>query len=185
MRRGSRPRRGEQGQVMVEFAFVLPIVLLLVVGLIEFGKAFNYWLSLNDLASEGARWAAVDLVPAYPPDLDDASNSPTVDELQGYVLSRIGSSELLTLVEENDENLEICFVSSGTPSPTGLPSAGDAVMVRVSADYDLGIIGRVVSLFSSDSSGFGTIRLNGTSWTRLEQAPSTTDANPGWVECPG
>ncbi len=179
-----RLRRGEQGQVMVEFAFVLPIVLLLVVGVIEFGKAFNYWLSLNDVASETARWVAVDLVPAYPPDLDDASNSPTVDELEGYALSRIGSSELLTLVQAPGA-IEICFVPSGDGSPAGLPEAGDAAMVRISARYDLGLIGAVVRTFSSDESSFGEVTLRGTSWTRLEQAPSTTDANPGWVECPG
>ena len=50
-----RPKRGERGQATVEFAIVLPLVLLILVGLIEFGKAFNYWLSLNHLANEGAR----------------------------------------------------------------------------------------------------------------------------------
>lgn len=167
---------------MVEFAFVLPLVLLLVVGLIEFGKAFNYWLSLNDVASEGARWAAVDLVPAYPPELEQASNSPTVDELKGYVLSRIGSSELLALVEENENNIQICYEPSPGSTVPNLPAAGDAAMVKVSASYDLGVIGRVVSLFSSDSSDFGEVTLTGTSWTRLEQAPSAAD--PQWTQCP-
>ena len=54
---------GERGQATVEFAIVLPLVLLLIVGMIEFGKAFNYWLSLNHLANETARWAAVDTSP--------------------------------------------------------------------------------------------------------------------------
>ena len=44
---------------MVEFAIVLPLLLLVIVGLIEFGITFNSWLSLNHLSNEGARWAAV------------------------------------------------------------------------------------------------------------------------------
>ena len=40
---------------MVEFAIVLPLLLLLIVGLIEFGITFNSWLTLNDVAAAGAR----------------------------------------------------------------------------------------------------------------------------------
>ena len=53
----------EEGQATVEFAIVIPLLLLLIVGIIEFGKAFNYWIDLNHLANEGARWAAVEKVP--------------------------------------------------------------------------------------------------------------------------
>ena len=56
----------ERGQATVEFAIVIPLLLLLVVGLFQFGKVFNYWISLNHLANEGARWAAVDKVPGNP-----------------------------------------------------------------------------------------------------------------------
>ena len=55
--------RGERGQATVEFAFILPVVLLVIVGLIAFGKAFNYWLDMNHMANEAARWAVVNKVP--------------------------------------------------------------------------------------------------------------------------
>ena len=58
-----RRGRSERGQATIEFAIVLPLVLLLVAGIIEFGKGFNYWLNLNHLANEGARWVAVDKIP--------------------------------------------------------------------------------------------------------------------------
>jgi Flp pilus assembly protein TadG len=44
---------------MVEFALVLPLLLTLALGVLDFGKAFNYWIDETHLANEGARWAAV------------------------------------------------------------------------------------------------------------------------------
>ena len=51
------------GQALVEFALVLPLLLLVVIGIFEFGKAINYWIDQNQIASEGARWVAVNKVP--------------------------------------------------------------------------------------------------------------------------
>lgn len=49
----------ESGAAAVEFALVLPIFLLLVVGMIEFGLMFNTQLGLSAGAREGARVMAV------------------------------------------------------------------------------------------------------------------------------
>jgi hypothetical protein len=58
---GSTPRRctNQDGAVLVEFALVLPLLLLLLFGMVDFGRAFNYWLDENHLANVAARWAAV------------------------------------------------------------------------------------------------------------------------------
>jgi hypothetical protein len=48
---------------MTEFAMVLPLFVLLVVGLLAFGRIFFYWIEANHLASETARWAVVDRNP--------------------------------------------------------------------------------------------------------------------------
>ena len=53
------PVRGEKGQTLVEFALVLPILLLLVIGMLEFGRVLNAWLIVNNGAREGARYATV------------------------------------------------------------------------------------------------------------------------------
>ena len=45
---------------MAEFALVVPVFLLLVVGLLVFGRLFFYWIETNHLANETARWAVVD-----------------------------------------------------------------------------------------------------------------------------
>ena len=44
---------------MVEFALILIPLLILVVGIIQFGIGLNYWLDMNRFANQGARWAAV------------------------------------------------------------------------------------------------------------------------------
>jgi len=51
--------RSEQGQTLVEFALVLPILLLLVIGIFDFGSAFNAKNDLNFLANTAARYAEV------------------------------------------------------------------------------------------------------------------------------
>lgn len=51
--------RAEHGQAMVEFALILPIFLLLVVGVLEMARAWNLHQALTDATREGARRAAV------------------------------------------------------------------------------------------------------------------------------
>jgi Flp pilus assembly protein TadG len=50
---------GEQGQSMVEFAFVLPFLVFLLLGIIQFGLALHNFLAITDAARVGARAAAV------------------------------------------------------------------------------------------------------------------------------
>jgi Flp pilus assembly protein TadG len=53
-------RSCEAGQSLVEFALVLPLLLLLLLGIIQFGAAFNAMIVLNAAAQEGARIMAID-----------------------------------------------------------------------------------------------------------------------------
>jgi Flp pilus assembly protein TadG len=61
MRRPLCARRhdGDRGAAAVEFALVLPILLLLVFGIIDFGRALNAQLTLTQAAREGVRLAAL------------------------------------------------------------------------------------------------------------------------------
>lgn len=49
----------EAGQALVEFAIVVPVLLLLVMGLIQFGFIFNGQIILTSAVREGARLAVV------------------------------------------------------------------------------------------------------------------------------
>ena len=48
-----------RGQATAEFAIVVPILLLILLAIFQFGLAFNDYLSLTDAVREGARKAAV------------------------------------------------------------------------------------------------------------------------------
>jgi len=63
--------RGERGAALVETAFVLPIMLLVCVGILEFGRAYQTWQVVTNAAREGARVAIL-------PDYADASVSARV-----------------------------------------------------------------------------------------------------------
>lgn len=72
MRHGSHRGLGrERGQSLVEFALVLPIVLLMIFGLIEFGRVISAVLTTNHCAHELARYAVT---------------GRTVAEVQAYAL---------------------------------------------------------------------------------------------------
>jgi Flp pilus assembly protein TadG len=49
----------EQGQTMTEMAIVLPVLLLLLFGIIQFGIVFNNYVTLTDAVRAGARKGAV------------------------------------------------------------------------------------------------------------------------------
>ena len=52
-----RSRRGESGAIAVEFAIILPVLLLLVFGIIDFGHAWYMKHLMSDASREGARYA--------------------------------------------------------------------------------------------------------------------------------
>ncbi|WP_224279551.1 TadE/TadG family type IV pilus assembly protein [Nocardioides lacusdianchii] len=51
--------RGERGASAVEFALVMPILLLMLVGIINFGLLFGQNLALSNAARQAARYAVV------------------------------------------------------------------------------------------------------------------------------
>ena len=63
---------------MVEFAVVLPVFLLIILGIIYFGRFENYANQATQLSEMGARWAAVNTNPG-------SSSSKT---LQQYIQSQ-------------------------------------------------------------------------------------------------
>lgn len=48
-----------KGQSIVEFALVLPLILLLVFGFMDLGRAVYYYSAIGNAAREGARYASV------------------------------------------------------------------------------------------------------------------------------
>ena len=61
-----RLNRDESGQTMAEFAIVLPVLVVLLFGIIQFGILFNNFVTLTDAARAGAREGAVSRNDANP-----------------------------------------------------------------------------------------------------------------------
>lgn len=51
--------RGMRAQSIMEFALIIPILMLIVLGIIAFGQLFSYKIRLDNAAREGARVGAV------------------------------------------------------------------------------------------------------------------------------
>ena len=116
----SKKDKHEDGQAMVEFALVLPIFLLILCGIIDFGWLFYNQLSLNNACREGARYAVVNTA--------DGSNTQAI-------INHINNST--TTVFANDGvNIEIEYSSPADPT------AGD---ITVSLEADISFFTPVLS----------------------------------------
>lgn len=130
----SQSKRGQQGAVLVEFALVLPLLLLLLLGIFEFGRAFNYWIDQTHLANIGARWAAV-------------NHNPGPGTLQNVIREQANTQELR-------EDILVCIVFSEPPE------VGDPVEVTVEYDFNwMPFIGEAIDAAVTTLKGSATMRL--------------------------
>ena len=53
------PSGSSRGQTLVEFALVLPIIVILLFGIIDFGLMLNHRITLQHAVREGARYGMV------------------------------------------------------------------------------------------------------------------------------
>ena len=54
-----KSKQPSRGQSLVEMALVLPIIIMLMLGLLDFGRAFYTLVALRDAADEGASYASI------------------------------------------------------------------------------------------------------------------------------
>jgi Flp pilus assembly protein TadG len=57
--RNQGSRRGERGTEMLEFAFVVTMLMMLLLGIVSFSRGYNVYQSITRAAREGARMAAM------------------------------------------------------------------------------------------------------------------------------
>ena len=119
-----RPRRNS-GQALVEFAVVVPILILLILGLVDFARAWNTYQVITDAAREGARTAVID--------------NPTVTEAD--VLVTMSSAMARAGLNTTDATITITGFRSGRGNPT---------TVQIDYEYELGWVGLLLALASGD-----------------------------------
>jgi TadE-like protein len=167
-----RPRRpspaDERGVALVEFALVLPLILLLLFGMIDFGKAFNYWNDETHLANEAARYGVVNRNPfPQPPgwtgawSLEDAikQEADSAELRDGCSDCSIGTPGI---------GVQFCFVNGISAADT---KAGQPLRATVSANYHW--LAYLIGKGLPASSG-----LSGSATMRIEKDYTADPANP-------
>jgi Flp pilus assembly protein TadG len=78
----SKLRKSEKGQSLVEFVLILPILLMLILGVLEFGWMLNAKVTVNSAAREGARTrAALGFSSVYNSTYETASTNAILEAL--------------------------------------------------------------------------------------------------------
>ena len=55
---GTLPKRHERGQSMAEMAFIVPIIMMIIMGTLDLGRGIYDYNAIANGANEGARWLA-------------------------------------------------------------------------------------------------------------------------------
>ena len=98
MRNLLRRGRTERGAALLEMALTLPLLLLVCVGILEFGRAYQTWQVLTNAVREGARVAVL-------PGVDDAAVTTRV---QSYMTSgQLPSASLATIAIDRNQSISI------------------------------------------------------------------------------
>jgi Flp pilus assembly protein TadG len=138
--------RGTEGAVLVEFALTLPLLLLIIVGIFDFGLAFQQLGVVTNAAREGARMA---VLPGYStPDIENRVN--------GYLQAGgVTATPVITV----------------TPHPPDGITPFATIEVAVSVGYTFKYLAPFAAMFGGS---FGTVTLPARSTMRTEVADEGT-----------
>ena len=148
--RGARPT-DRAGQALTEIVLVLPILLILVFGIIEFGLAFRTYQIVTNSAREGARVAVIP--------------SSDTGDVEAAVRDRLLSSGL----DSGDPALEIIFRCNGQEGAI-CSNTGDTTEVEVAFPYRFFVLGPLADFVCGGGCGeqFGEVLLRTASTMRTE-----------------
>lgn len=123
-----KKNRSERGQSLVELSVSLVLLLLLLVGLVEFGMAFFQFVQLRDAAQEGALYGSMN--PSDCTNIENrikgASNSPV--NLNGSDVTIT-----TTIIHDLTGNEYPCGSAGAAP----YDCEGNGIKVRVSYDHQI------------------------------------------------
>lgn len=116
-------RRDRRGQALIEFALVMPLLLLFLVGIIEFGRGWNDHQVITDAAREAARRCVI------------ADNNVTQDSVVNVAKSAMAAAGINTAPP-----VSISVVGFARPNPTGEPCT-----VSIQLPYTFVFLGPLMS----------------------------------------
>jgi hypothetical protein len=127
---------------------------MIVVGIVQFGVALNFWLDMQRVANQGARWAVVDTYPGCPRTTTPGTGCAAAGAFQDFLATE-------RLANGEDVRPYICFEQK-TGSGGTVAQAGDPVTVKITRPFRFNlIVGKV-----------GSIDLHASATMRTEWAPT-------------
>ena len=139
---------GEQGTAMIETALTLPLLLVVSVGIFEFGRAFQTWQVLTNAAREGARLAVMP--------------SPVTGAVDTRVRAYLTAGQL-----DNVANATVVVDPAATVD-IGSGATASASLVTVTYPFQFMVLQPVASLLVSGSTAGAPITLTATATMRNE-----------------
>jgi Flp pilus assembly protein TadG len=118
-------RAGERGQALIETAVVLPLILLVSVGIFEFGRAYQTYEVLTNAAREGAR---VSIIP-----------NTTSDDVQARVLAYLQAGQIANASQATVSVNQSASISIGA-------TTASASVVSVSYPFSFMVLNPVANL---------------------------------------
>ena len=160
--------RSERGTAIVEFALIAPLLFFLVFGIIEFGRALNYYNDLTQLAGQGARAAIVSRNPDSTAVGTANANCPANNQTIQCQIAKTFPTD-----NELKNGMSVCLGTLNTSTgvitaPTTAPTIGAPVTVRTKYPFHF-----LTSLFGA------SITLTSTQTERLEALPTWGGGNVG------
>jgi Flp pilus assembly protein TadG len=146
--------RSENGSILIEFAFVLPLLVLTLAYMVDYALWIQKAMQLQDAASAAAAYGAIP---------GNATASSSMTQLANYIVT--GSPTGASWLTVNSTNFYTCSpggtqVTATTSCPTGAPYHYVQVTVSASPTSQLGY--RVIP---------STMALTGTATYRVEVTP--------------
>jgi len=134
----ARMRRREEGSISVEFGLLVPVFLLLVFGIVDFGHAFYIKHVITNASREGARYGVKFQTDSLGRHIIPNQLNP---DIQNYILTTWGLNSLLPA----DANPQV------TPGGTGYTSglAGDDLTVTVTGRKNWFVLGLLIPTLGS------------------------------------
>ncbi len=124
-RRRLRPWSGARGQSLVELALIAPILIVLMLGVIDFGRVYFAQVSVTNAARDGADYASQSATAAA--DLNGITQAALSDT--GNLLNTSASNPTVTVITSNDSqgrlyaDVKVHYTFTAIFSWPGLPSS--------------------------------------------------------------
>jgi Flp pilus assembly protein TadG len=110
---------GEEGQNLVEFALLLPVLLYILMGIIQFGLIFAVYVTINNSVREAARWGSI-----YVYDNTTSVTNNDVARNNGMVDRIYQSRGILAIPPRGSASQNFSTATTGTTALTNCPQVG-------------------------------------------------------------